>query len=401
MQLPFLLHSAYLDLQRNRGRTLLTSLGILIGVFAVMILMSLGVGLQVFIKDQFTKIGTNLVIVFPGNFSSDGGGFQDSEGTPSVTEFDQQDFNKLKRLDEAKYIAPAFIKVIKISAGKDEKSVSMFASTGDIFPVQNSELNTGQLFTKADVNKGVKVVVLGSKVAEKLFGSPELAIGKKVNLDGYRFTVKGVLKAKGGGVVGPNFDTFVYVPYTGAYVLNPDKIFVAFYIKAIDDSQIPLLKDKIKAILNQRYAAADYSVIEQTEIMGVAKQIFGMINLVLVALGSISLIVGGIGIMNIMYASVTERTKEVGIRRALGATENDILQQFVSEAVVLSVFGGLLGLTLAWAGVLIARHWFPARMTIMAVTMALGVSSIIGIFFGVFPARRAASLTPIEAIRKR
>lgn len=400
MELLFLIRTAYVDLKRNKVRSLLTSLGILIGVFSVVTLIAFGLGLRGFIQEQFAKIGTNLVIVFPGNFSSDQGGYQDSEGGLGMITFDQRDFQALQRIKVAKYVVPAFIKVVKIEAGGESKVRSLFASTADIFPVQNCEIEYGRLFTEADVRKEVKIAVLGSKVAEEHFGSGQNAVGKTVRLDDQRFKVVGVLKAKGGGLGGRDFDTFIYTPYTAAYVFNPDKTFAAFYMQAKNKEDIPELKSEAQKILEKRYDKEDFSVIEQTEILGIVDEIFGMINLLLVALGSISLVVGGVGIMNIMYASVTERTKEVGIRRALGATKQDILVQFLSEAVILALFGGLAGLGIATVGVIIARHWFPAAINLMSIGLALGVSSVIGITFGVFPARKAATLPPIEAIRR-
>ena len=197
MEILFLIKTTYIDLKRNRIRTLLTSLGILIGVFSVVTLIAMGIGLQSFIQAQFQKIGTNLVIVFPGNFSSgDGGGFQDSEGGFGSKSFDLIDAKNLEKVKSATYIVPSYIKVVKLEAAGESKNLSLFASTADIFPVQKSEINSGQFFTESDVSKSSKVVVLGSVVAKEIFGNPERALKKTIRIDNQRFTVKRVFKKK-------------------------------------------------------------------------------------------------------------------------------------------------------------------------------------------------------------
>jgi putative ABC transport system permease protein len=195
-------------------------------------------------------------------------------------------------------------------------------------------------------------------------------------------------------------DNAAIIPYRASYgSLNPGKTFWSIYVGVESKDEVDGVKARIKETLLKRYKADDFSVTDQTELLSTISQIFGIINSVLIAIGSISLIVGGIGIMNIMYATVTERTKEIGIRRAVGATQKDILLQFLTESLILSVFGGLLGLLIASLIVLVVRFFFPASINLFAVLLTFAISSGIGVFFGVFPARRAAKLTPIEAIR--
>lgn len=190
------------------------------------------------------------------------------------------------------------------------------------------------------------------------------------------------------------------MPYKTTFgSLNPNKSFFTIYLGVNSEENIELVKEKAEKILLKRYEEDDFSVTEQSEILSTVNQIFSIVNGVLIAIGSISLLVGGIGIMNIMYATVTERTKEIGIRRAIGATKSEILQQFLAESVVLSVLGGAMGLLLATLIVVIVRNFFPVAINVLAVVITFSVSSAIGIFFGVFPARRAANLSPIEAIR--
>jgi putative ABC transport system permease protein len=240
------------------------------------------------------------------------------------------------------------------------------------------------------------VAVLGYTIAEKLFDNPDNAVGKTIRFDKQRFEVIGVIEKSGNN----EQDLGIILPYKSTYGgINPDKTFWAINLGVESEKDVEVAKKKAKEVLLKRYKEDDFSVAEQTEILSTINQIFNILNSVLVAIGSISLLVGGVGIMNIMYASVTERTKEVGIRRAIGATEKDILVQFMAEAVLLSALGGFLGLLIASIIVILVRPFFPLSINLLSVVITLTVSSAIGIFFGVFPARRAAKLPPIEAIR--
>jgi putative ABC transport system permease protein len=229
-----------------------------------------------------------------------------------------------------------------------------------------------------------------------LFGGVEDVVGRTVRFDNLRFKIIGVIENTGD----QEQDNSVIIPYKTTFgSMNPDKTFWTIYLGVEDEDNVEAVKAKAEEVLSKRYEEDDFSVTDQSELLSTVNQIFNVVNGVLIAIGSISLLVGGIGIMNIMYATVTERTKEVGIRRAVGATERDILLQFLTESVILSVFGGLLGLLLATLIVLGIRTVFPAAINLLAVIITFVVSSAIGIFFGVFPARRAAKLPPIEAIR--
>lgn len=395
----FIVKSALDDFARNKVRTFLTSLGILIGVASVVLLIAFGLGLKKFISDQFESLGTNLIIVLPGKIFNNGR-FRQGGSAVTAARFEERDLLLLKKIKSALYIVPVITKTITAKSSGASELTDMFASTADIFPTRNFTTSHGQLFTKSDVDKRSKVAVLGPKIAEKLFGSSEIAIGRNVKIETLNFKVIGVLQSKGGGGFGgPDFDSFIYVPYKSAYSLNPDKKFAALYIKASDSSQIEEIKKEATTLLLRRLKEDDFSIAESTEILAAISSIFGVLNSVLVAIAAISLVVGGIGIMNIMYVSVVERTREIGIRRALGATQRDILLQFLAESVLLSLFGGLLGLGLSFVVVLIIQRFFPAYIDLLSVTIALGVSSGIGIIFGVFPARKAAKLSPIEAIR--
>jgi len=385
------------DFKRNKVRTALTSLGIMIGVLSVVILIALGLGLKNYIEGQFESMGANLIMILPGSgFTGEGGASFGGQGTVGGTSFDERDVSSLQRISEIDYVVPVFMKGVAVEAGGEKKVASVMGMNEEGFKLMNIEAVNGELFNKSDVQSGVKIAVLGNTIATDLFGSVNEAVGKTIRFEDARFKVIGVAKKKGDREA----DNGIFVPYKTTYgSLNPDKTFWAIYLGVKSDDMVALAKTKAEEALLKRYDEEDFAVTEQAELLNTINQIFSIINSVLIAIGSISLLVGGIGIMNIMFATVTERTKEVGIRRAVGATQTDILKQFLTESVLLSLFGGILGLLLAVGIVFVVRFFFPASINVFAVLISLVVSSAIGIFFGVFPARRAAKLPPIEAIR--
>jgi len=395
----FIVKSALVDFRRNKLRTFLTSLGILIGVASVVLLIAFGLGLKKYIAQQFESLGTNLIFVLPGSAFKKG---QSMSGASMIggVKFDYKDARKLEKIKGVVDVVPAFIKTISVSSASKTEVASLYSTTANVFVVRNLEIYVGRVFTAADVAKRVKVAVIGPKVASKLFGDKDLALGKIIRIENTGFRIIGVLKSKGGGGFGaPDFDSFVYIPYKTGYMFNPDKKFYAIYMKVRNGSLVSSIKAQAQTILARRYDEDNFSVVKQDEILNTVSSIFNILNMVLVMIGAISLLVGGIGIMNIMYVSVTERTREIGIRRALGAQKKDILWHFLTESVILSIFGGLVGLLISFIAVLFIQRFFPAYINVESVIAALGVSSLTGIIFGVFPARKAAQLSPIEAIR--
>jgi len=397
-KLFFVIVSALDDFRRNKVRTFLTSLGILIGVSAVVLLLAFGLGLKRYIKQQFESIGTNLIMVMPGKMLSGGAsGLASSMGSIS---FDEKDMTSLKKIKNASYVVPFYIKFADIQGELKTEYVELAGSNADVFAVMNLDVEYGQAYKKSDAERGTKKIVLGPKIAEKLFGSVKKALNNSVKISDQNYKVVGITKAKGGGGLGaPSIDDHVYLPYKSISSFNTDKKFYAFYIKADEEKNLPFVKQEIKRILLKRYKEDEFSIGEQTDILNTVNSIFSMLNFVLVGIGAISLLVGGIGIMNIMYVSVTERIKEIGIRRAFGATTNDILIHFLGEATLLSLIGGISALIFCYLVVFLIQPYFPAYIDVGTVLLALGVSSAIGIFFGVSPARKAADLQPVEAIR--
>ncbi len=393
----FQFKTAFEDFKRNKTRTFLASLGIMIGVLSVVMLIALGIGLKNYIKDQFESMGTNIIMVMPGTgFTSGGLSGMGASMMGGTIELDEKDVTSLKRVSELDYVVPVFYTSAVIEGGSEEKVGYIMGANEEIFEALNMRPYQGEVFTKADAQGRSKKVVLGYKIAEKLFDDPGSAVGKDVRISNQRYSVIGVIEKKGD----PDMDDAVIMPYKTTFGgLNPKKSFFTIYLGVNDEKNVSMAKAKAEEALLKRYDKDEFSVTEQNELLKAVDQIFVMINGVLLAIGSISLIVGGIGIMNIMYANVTERTKEVGIMRAIGATKKDILFQFLTESVLLSAFGGIVGLLLAVVIVVAVHPLFPVAINVLAVVAAVGISTLIGVFFGVFPARRAANLTPIEAIR--
>lgn len=391
-----LLYAAYSDFKRNKVRTILTSLGITIGVLSVVMLIALGLGLKNYIKQQFENLGTNLLVVLAGSGFSGGNPQSFGPGMVTGVRFDERDVSVLKRVSEIDYVVPVYFKSASVQYNGQKETGFIFGTTEEVFTLLNLKSEAGSFLSKSDIQSASKNVVLGFSLAEKIFEDVQNVEGKIVRLENQRFRVVGVTQKKGDN----EMDNAIFMSYKTTFgSINPDKEFFTIYLGVDSEENIASAKTKAEEALLKRYEDDQFSVTEQAEILSTVNQIFSVINGVLVAIGSISLLVGGIGIMNIMYASVTERTKEVGIRRAIGATEKDILLQFLAESVLLSLFGGFMGLLIAFVIVLIVRAFFPASINLFSVAITLFVSSSIGIFFGVFPARRAAKLPPIEAIR--
>ena len=379
-----------LDFKRNKVRTVLTSLGITIGVFAVVMLIALGLGLKNYISSQFKNLGANVIAIFPA------GGPGDFSSLAGSIRFDSRDLHNVEKIRDVDYSVPAYISNAKVKTPNSEENATILGTSQDYVTLFNLKVIKGKAFERGDVAASAKVGVIARGLADKLFEDPEDAVGQTVSVKDLRIKIVGLLDNIGN----PERDNALIIPYTTTFTsFNTKKEFFAMYLGVKDKDRVPQAKKDAENVLLDRYEDDQFTVAEPSDVLSSLDQIFAILNGVLVALGSISLLVGGIGIMNIMYANVTERTKEIGIRRAIGANGNHILIQFVVESTVLSLLGGLSGLLLASLVTLIIRQFFPAEINVFAVIIAIGVSSAIGIFFGSFPAKRASSLTPIEAIR--
>jgi putative ABC transport system permease protein len=387
----------------NKVRSFLTMLGVIIGVGSVVLLTSIGTGLQSFVTEQFDALGSNIIFVVPGNPLGDGGGFGNQQ--QAVLErfrptLKREQLDKIIR-DNRDVILDGTATAAGVAQMRYRdvsQNISLYGVTDTYERVQNHPAEIGKWFTQADESRGRRVILLGSSVAEEFFGAED-PIGREIRLDAQRYTVIGVLESKGGGFGGPNFDSFVYVPLkTLQDNFNVEVIANLIFI-ARDAELIPEAIERIESYLLTEIEEDKFSVYDQTELLATINEVLGALTVGLGGIAAISLVVGGIGIMNIMLVSVTERTREIGLRKALGATPNIILTQFLIEAALLSIIGGGIGLIIAYFGSIAMQAFFPARVTMDAVMLAFGVSTVVGLVFGAAPARRAAKPPPTETPR--
>jgi putative ABC transport system permease protein len=388
----------------NKLRSVLTMLGIIIGVASVIALLGIGGGVNDFITDEINSIGTNLIVV-----STD---TENSGGYPALSMDDVQALSDPLN-------APAISEVAANVQGSqfvvyagESAQTSVLGITANYLPVNN--LDTFQLgdgLTQNDLDTQSRVAVLGPTVASDLFGT-EFPIGKEIKINGVGYEVVGVLTESGGGI-GGNTDENIYLPLTTAQSrLYPDrtrtgkKAVTTIYAQAASSEQVDTAIEEISGTLREQHGIAyaaddDFSILDQASLLEIAGTITGTLTAFLGAIAAISLVVGGIGIMNIMLVSVTERTREIGIRKAIGALKRNILTQFLLESMALSLMGGVLGILLGWAVSSLAASVLAIPMSIAAWTVLLSASfaAAVGLIFGIYPAWRAASLRPIEALR--
>ena len=398
------LRTAAGGLSTNKLRAALTMLGIIIGVASVVTLLSVGQGVQASVTSQIESIGLNLVFI-----SADQP--EDSTRPAYVTSADAAALADPFNAPSLVAVAPVVQGPLRVAYGDTATSLTVAGTSSDYVKVRSLEPILGGFLTDADLTDQARVAVLGWGAYSDLFANGDYPVGQVITIDGVEFEVVGVLKEQGG--LG-NEDNSVFVPLTTAQsrfftqrTLSGEQPVNAIYASVADETQVDAAIQQITSLLRERHAIApehvdDFRVTSQQAILDVAGQITGVLTLFLGAIAGISLLVGGIGIMNIMLVSVTERTREVGIRKAVGATKRDILIQFLLEAIVLSFAGGLVGIILGMAGAgLISRlsSELVTSVTVGTVALAAGVASGVGLVFGTYPAMRAANLRPIDALR--
>ncbi len=394
----------------NKMRSFLTVLGIIIGVAAVIALLAIGRGAQAAITGSIEGLGTNLIFVAPGKA-------QDPAAARSIRPMRLQDAQALEdpvAVPSVRWVVPMLQRSVRVGRGDRHTTTVAIGTTPAYQIVRNYRVAEGEFFTQTHLLSRAPVVLLGPTVAETLFDRTEGLVGETVTINGHPFRVLGVLEAKGGGGFGPNQDDRVIVPLTAMYArLFPSaqgKV-DGIMLSAVSPDAIDQAKEEIRQVLRVRHRLRpdqedDFTIFTQREFLQVFEVITGVLTIFLGGIAAISLLVGGIGIMNIMLVSVTERTREIGLRKALGARKRDVLIQFLTEATLLSLVGGLIGIGLGWAlarGVeAIAGHFgtnLPTVVDWKAVLLATLFSAGVGIFFGFYPANRAANLEPVEALR--
>jgi putative ABC transport system permease protein len=397
------LRMAMRSILKNKMRTMLTMLGIVIGVGAVIVMVAIGNGAQSQIKRQISSLGTNLIVVTAG--SAQQGGV--SQGAQTFNRLTIDDVDAIKR--DATLLAavsPVIVTRTQVVAGSGNWRAEVNGVSTDYLVIRDWPVSSGALFTDDDVAAKRTVLLLGATVARNLFpdGDP---VGMEIRLGKTPFTVVGVLAPKGQTANGSDQDDVVLVPYTTAQTrLNGFSFLGQILASAASPSQLAAAQDEIRGIMRDAHGIPpggtdDFTVRDQTAIATAATSTSSIMTSLLAAIASISLVVGGIGIMNIMLVSVTERTREIGIRMAIGARGADVLMQFLVESIVMCLLGGLVGLAAGVGGATIVAHltgWSIAT-PVSAVFLAIGFSAAVGIFFGFYPARKAAALDPIQALR--
>ena len=365
-------------------------LGVIIGVFSVVALVAVVQGFQNYITDQFDALGSNLVLVTPK--------IQEGQD-PSRSFMDNKlsvknvDTIKLYVGDKILVVTPS-IRIAKTAEYKSNTySATVVGGNHQSYEIYGLEIDTGSYYTKTDDAKKANVAFISSDVKEELFGDRN-PVGEKIKIENTDFEVLGVAKPKGG-----NFDDRIFMPDSTVEAVFNTEVISSLAVKAKDGQDLEELMREIKLALLRDMRADDFSVVTQKDILSSIDQILGVLSSALAAVAGISLLVGGIGIMNIMLVSVTERTQEIGLRKALGATSKDIGRQFLAESIVISLGGGIVGLLLGYLATLAVQSFINATIPWWAVAVAMGFSIFVGIVFGTYPALSASKKDPIEALR--
>ncbi|HDQ35090.1 MAG TPA: FtsX-like permease family protein [Chloroflexi bacterium] len=393
----------------NKLRSVLTMLGIIIGVGAVITLLSVGEGVQTYITEQFQAIGTNLFIVVPGSLH------QELSRPAYLTLRDVEALRDTTQAPDVLRVSPIVQGTARASVPGAERATNVQGVTSDYPAIRDWYPATGEFFTSVDEDTQGRVAVLGEITAQAFFPDNPQPIGEIVRINGVPFRIIGVMEERGGGSFGSEDDT-ILIPISTALVrLFPRRTpqgeprVSSIYVQAVSGDRIEAAITEVSEILRQRHRILpgepdDFTIISQSDLIGTFEQITSVLTVFLGAIAGISLLVGGIGIMNIMLVSVTERTREIGLRKAVGAKKRDILSQFLIEAVTLSMVGGLIGILLGGSGsavisFVLREEGFRSVLTVDSVLLATLFSAAVGLFFGIYPAQRAASLNPIDALR--
>lgn len=404
MKFGRILKMALRALTHNKSRSFLTMLGVIIGVAAVMMMLSVGAGTQAAVTGRISSLGTNLLMIQPGNVRA--GGVALSSQAQSLT---MEDLEAIRSIEGVKSVAPSLSGRVQAIVGSHNTNTSVVGTTPEYQALMNIKLSQGIFFAQPEVDQWDKVAVLGATVAQTLFpeGNP---VGQTVQLVVNRtkavFRVIGVMASKGGTGFA-NQDDQIIVPITTAQkILFGRSTLGQINVEVNSVEQMTDVSSKITQILRIRHNIAegksdDFSILNQQDLLETMSSVAASFTTLLAGIASISLLVGGIGIMNIMLVSVTERTREIGLRKAIGALQRDIIIQFLLEAVILSTFGGILGIILGFGGSFLINSWGNTTTVITAGSVLLGFlfSVAVGVFFGFYPAQKAARLEPIEALR--
>lgn len=392
----------------NKTRSLLTMLGVIIGVGSVILLTSIGNGLQRYIEDQFEGLGSNVVYVYPFDLFDESGALQNTDdqlGALVNNQFTMEEVRELGRYREyIKAAIPETNLTEYVSFKGENKRTTIVGTTHLYEQVRTSKAEKGRFFSERENDGAQQVAVLGPKIADELFGKVD-PVDKKIRIADQTYTVVGVLESKGGGGTfsGPSFDSYVFIPVESFFRQFNTRYVNTITLEVNDRDRTQEVVEVVEEYFLEKKNRdpEEFEVFDQQQLLQTITQIIGVMTAGLGGIAAISLVVGGIGIMNIMLVSVTERTREIGLRKALGATPNQILVQFLIESSLLSLIGGGIGVAIAsmFSLLLVQFANFPSTVTVNSIFVAFGVSVLVGIIFGVAPARKASRLSPIEALR--
>jgi putative ABC transport system permease protein len=407
MTSPDLFHETISALSANKVRTFLTMLGIIIGISSVIAMISIGNGAQTAIKSSIESVGSNLIMVMPG--AQRGFGYQVSTGRGQARTLTPEDASAIKNeVSNIMAVAPEVSGRYQVAGKGTNTNTSVIGTNADYLMVRNVSVESGEFINENNISNRSKVAVIGPTTKTDLFGdNSDDVVGQIIRIKGIQFKVIGVTKSKGGGGFN-NQDDVIYVPISSAqmFLLGDSSYVSSIDVSAIDSDTMTTVQNDITDLLMTRHhikdiASIDFNVMNQADIVSAASSVTSTFTTLLGAVAGISLIVGGIGIMNMMLTTVTERTREIGLRKAIGATRSNISIQFLTEAIFLTVLGGIVGIILGF-GVSYGVNYLGILQTSVSPTsilLSFGVSAIIGIVFGYYPASRASKLNPIEALR--
>jgi len=404
MLLSDLFSETYSAITVNKARSFLTILGIVIGIASVIAMISIGRGAQNSIQESIQSIGSNLLMIRPG---SQGGFSQVKQGQGSAKTLTAEDADTIEReIDSVKIVAPEISGRYQIIAKGQNTNTTVAGVTSEYPEARNLKIDDGTFITSQHLKSMSKVAVLGSEVILDLFGEDFNPVGQKVRINGIDFTVVGTIVSKGGSGFGSS-DDIIYIPLsTSQQFLEGNDLLSLISVTVKDQKLMTEAEKEIETLLLKEHKISnaedsDFRIMNQADIVETASSVAGTFTTLLGAVAGISLIVGGIGIMNMMLISVTERTREIGLRKAIGAKKNNINTQFLMEAIALTFLGGIIGVLLGLAISLGVEKYagLTTEVTLSSVLMAFGVAAGIGIIFGYYPAQRAAKLNPIEALR--
>jgi len=405
MELGEILREALGALTLNKTRTSLATLGIVIGIGAVIALVSLGEAGQAQVQTQIQSLGTNLLTVLPGAANTNG--VREAQGSnQTLTYDDAKAIASSADITTITNVSPEFSRRTQVTAGRNNSNTQVIGVTPAYATVRKLSIDQGNFISTQDVEGNTKVAVLGPQVVQDLFPDSDNPIGQTLRINGVVFRIVGVTVSKGGSGFG-NQDDIIFVPLT----TSQKELFGVDYLTTISleaksDKVMTDAQNQVGYLLLARHklsdpAQADFSILSQADVLGAASQVTGTFTALLSGIAAISLLVGGIGIMNIMLVTVTERTREIGLRKALGATKKTVITQFLAESIILTFTGGIIGMILGIGLSFILANIINLPFTLSggAVMLAIGVSGTIGILFGWYPAQKAANLSPIEALR--